>query len=275
MIKLSKTIQRILFLLTCSFTFLIPTVSYSDYWSDEIYTHFSKNEPLIDMLEAMALDQDLPIVVSSNVTDNISAYFKEQKASDIFSTLKRTYGLVAYFDGDALYIYKNDEVISKTLTLNKSPVKFLEKALFDIGAMDPNIKDEVKWRINSKLNSVTFRGVQRFIDIANGVADKLNSNNYIYKWMDKKKRVHYSNDPPFESSNYLKIMSISATAANSTSSFSTTAVERIVPDKDETETSTTDVNETESNITNKKSGSDDTDDASPPSPSSTSVTIVH
>ena len=256
MIKMNKPFRRYLFVLTCFLVFLMPSISYSDYWSDQTYTHFSKNEPLIDMLEAMALDQDLPIVVSDNVTDNISAYFKQKKASDIFLTLKRTYGLVAYFDGDALYIYKNDEVISKTLTLNKSPVKFLEKALFDIGAMDPNIKNEVKWRINTKLNSVTFRGVQRFIDIANGVAKKLNSSNYIYKWMDKKKRVHYSNDPPFGSGNYLKIMSISATnsrVTNSTAAYSTTAIE-----------------------TNPVEENSVSDDVSPSiSLPSTSVTIIH
>ncbi len=215
LISINKSFVKIIVLFTLLIMFLFSSISYSDYWPDNTYTHFSKNEPLSDMLEAMALDQDLPIIISEKVTDKISAYFRKKKTNEIFSILQRTYGLVAYFDGDALYVYKNDEVISKTITLNKSPVKFLEKALFDTGAMDAKVKTEVKWRINTKLNSVTFRGVQRFVDLTETLAKKLNSSNYIYQWRDKKGRQHYSNDPPFGNKQYLDIMSISATSSSS------------------------------------------------------------
>jgi hypothetical protein len=214
LISLNKFFVNIFVIFILLVIFSFSSITYSDYWPDDTYTHFSKNEPLSEMLEAMALDQDLPIILSEKITDKISAYFRKKKTNEIFSILQRTYGLVAYFDGDALYVYKNDEVISKTITLNKSPVKFLEKALFDTGAMDAKVKADVKWRINTKLNSVTFRGVRRFVDLTESLAKKLNSSNYIYQWRDKKGRQHYSNDPPFGNKQYLDIMSISATSSS-------------------------------------------------------------
>ncbi len=260
LIHRNKILSKLVLSLTFVGSVFFPSISYSDYWSNDTYTHFSKNEPLSEMLEAMALDQDLPIVISDNITDKISAYFRKKKTKDIFSVLQRTYGLVAYFDGDALYVYKNDEVISKTITLNKSPVKFLEKALFDTGAMDEKVRNEVKWRINTKLNSVTFRGVQRFIDLTQSLAKKLNSSYYIYKWKDKKGRLHYSNDPPFGNEKYMDILSISSTSGSSSTYQTSTKTDEKIAEK---------------TVSDKTISPNKEKDTSPPPPTNTtSMTII-
>jgi len=210
MLKQNSKYLKLFLLFNICVALTIPSIAFSSEWTDEKYTHFSKNEPLADMLEAMALNQNLSIVVSGSITETISAYYKDKKSSEIFNSIVNTYGLVTYFDGDALYIYKIDEIKNATISLTKSPISFLEKELIDMGALNSTIKKEVKWNVHARKNRVSFRGVQRFIEIVNNIADTLNNNDYVFRWTSKDGIVHYSNEPPFGNSNYKRVTSISS-----------------------------------------------------------------
>lgn len=191
-----------------SFVIISPSLVYGTYWSNESYTHYSKDEPLSEMLNMMAADKNISIVVSNKITENISAYFRNKTASDIFSTIKHTYNLSTYFDGKSLYIYKTNELKIITTVLSTSPIKFLEKELISNNYLNEKLKKELKWNINKKRNSVTFHGSARFSSIVNDIATSLDKNRYIYKWQGENQHVHYSNEPPFGEVNFLRILSL-------------------------------------------------------------------
>ncbi|HPY42183.1 MAG TPA: hypothetical protein PLM98_16780, partial [Thiolinea sp.] len=77
-------------------------------WSDKVYSHFSDQEPLADLLETLASTQKVPVVISPNIKDVVSLHYKEQLPKAIFDDLAKTYNLIWFFDGESLYVYKEN-----------------------------------------------------------------------------------------------------------------------------------------------------------------------
>jgi len=53
-------------------------------WKADVYSHFSDQEPLADMLKTLAAFQDIPIVISPKVKEVVSLHFKQRKPEAIF-----------------------------------------------------------------------------------------------------------------------------------------------------------------------------------------------
>lgn len=165
-------------------------------WDIEKYTHYSEEQPLKEMLEAMASSQGTNIVVSPKVNDIISVYYKEMYPIDILKALAQSNKLLWYYDGEILYVYKNDEIQTGSVTLEKMSVKDFSQTLRKIGILD----DQFYWNEIEEEGIVYFKGPERFVSAVLQMSKILDSkapnNNKVFKWKDSSGRVNYSNINP-------------------------------------------------------------------------------
>jgi len=165
-------------------------------WNKEKYTHYSEEQPLSEMLEAMASAQGTSIVVSPKVNDIISVYFKEMYPIEILKSLAQSNKLLWYYDGEILYIYKDDEIQTGSVTLKKMSVKDFSQTLRKIGILDK----QFYWNEVEEEGIVYFKGPERFVSAVLQMSKILDerepSNNKVFKWKDDSGRVNYSNINP-------------------------------------------------------------------------------
>lgn len=165
-------------------------------WKEDNYSHFSDQEPLSDLLKAFAASQDIPIVVSPKVKDVVSLHFKLRKPVDIFQELVKTYGLIWYYDKEALYVYKEDEVQTASVSLKKtSPAEFTN-SMKRLGVLE----DRFQWEISEVDNIIYFTGPERFVssvlDMAQVMDTQSQDKRQVYRWKDKNGVVNFSSEDP-------------------------------------------------------------------------------
>jgi type II secretory pathway component GspD/PulD (secretin) len=165
-------------------------------WKDGKYSHFSDQEPLSDMLKALAGFQDIPIVVSPKVKDVVSLHFKEQKPQEIFNELAKTYGLIWYYDKEALFVYKEDEVQAASVSLKKTSPKEFTNSLERLDVLD----DRFPWEISEVDNVIYFKGPERFVSTVLDLAKVMDTQDLarrqVYRWKDKRGVVNFSSEDP-------------------------------------------------------------------------------
>lgn len=165
-------------------------------WTADIYSHFSDQEPLPEMLKTLAAFQNLPIVVSPKVKDVVSLHFKERKPEDIFSELVKTYGLIWYYDKESLFVYKEDEVQAASVSLKKMSPEAFSNALKRLQVLD----ERFQWQISEVDNIIYFTGPERFVssvlDMAQVMDTQTLDKRQIYRWKDQKGVVNFSSEDP-------------------------------------------------------------------------------
>lgn len=165
-------------------------------WGDKPYSHFSDQEPLADMLTTLAANEKTPIVVSPAIKQVISAHFKERPVKSIFEELTKTQGLIWYYDKETLYVYKEDEVKTGSVSLKSlTPNEFVD-ALKRLEIYD----DRFKWEVSEVDNVIKIIGPERLINVVIDNAKLMDSQaskeKRIYKWKDSTGKIHYSSDRP-------------------------------------------------------------------------------
>ncbi|WP_162596656.1 DUF4124 domain-containing protein [Thiofilum flexile] len=165
-------------------------------WGDRPYSHFSDQEPLADMLTTLAANEKTPIVVSPQIKQVISAHFKSRSVKSIFDEVAKTQGLIWYYDKETLYVYKEDEVKTGSVSLQSlTPHEFID-ALKRLDIYD----DKFKWEVSEVDNLIKLTGPDRLIstviDNAKLMDSQASKEKRIYKWKDANGKVHYSSDRP-------------------------------------------------------------------------------
>jgi type II secretory pathway component GspD/PulD (secretin) len=165
-------------------------------WKADVYSHFSDQEPLAEMLKTLFSVQDIPVVVSPKVKEVVSLHFKERKPEDIFRELSKTYGLIWYYDKEAFYVYKEDEVQTASVSLKKmSPIEFTNsmKRLMVL-------EDRFQWEVSEVDNIIYFSGPERFVSAVLEMAKVMDTQNQekrqVYRWKDHKGVVNFSSEDP-------------------------------------------------------------------------------
>lgn len=165
-------------------------------WKADVYSHFSDQEPLADVLKTLAAFQDIPIVISPKVKDVVSLHFKQRKPEAIFQELVRTYGLVWYYDKESLFIYKEDEVQTATVSLKKMSPEVFTNTLKRLEILD----ERFQWQVSEVDNIIYFTGPERFVSAVLSAAATLErqalEKRQIYRWKDKKGVVNFSSEDP-------------------------------------------------------------------------------
>jgi type II secretory pathway component GspD/PulD (secretin) len=183
-------------LLTGLFLFANVTVGDVLPWTDERYTHYSEQEPLGEMLQAMSSSQDTTAVISPSVNDIISVYYKEMYPQDILDELTKAHDLMWFYDGEALFIYKKDEAQTGSVTLKNLSVAEFSNTLRKLGILD----DKFYWNELEEESLIQFKGPERFVtsvlQMAKIIDTKKPTKSKIYKWVDKRGVVNFSNSNP-------------------------------------------------------------------------------
>lgn len=165
-------------------------------WKNASYSHFSDQEPLADMLKTLLAEENIPIVVSPKVKDIVSMHYKEQKPEAIFNDLAKTYGLIWYYDKESLFVYKEDEVQTASVSLKKASPNEFTNALKRMQVLD----DRFKWQVSEVDNIVYFTGPERFISSVLDMAKVMDTQDLakrqIYRWKDKNGVVNFSSEDP-------------------------------------------------------------------------------
>ena len=168
-------------------------------WESKNYSHFSDQEPLSDMLQTLAAVEHTPVVVSPKIKEVVSLHYKKRAPIDIFKELAKTYGLIWFFDGETLYIYKETEAQRGSVSLKKMSPDEFTAALKRLKMLD----EQYHWEVSAVDNVIYFTGPERFVssvlEMAKMMDDKDNKGRtQVYKWVDGKGRVNYSNERPVD-----------------------------------------------------------------------------
>lgn len=165
------------------------------------YSHFSDQEPLSEVLKALASEHSTPIVISPKIKEVVSLHYKEIEPTVLLKELAKNYGLIWYYDKQSLYIYKKDEVQNGSVSMRKmSPADFTA-ALQRLEVLD----DQFQWQASEVDNIVYFTGPERFVsavlDMAKVMDTQQLDRQQIYRWVDKKGVVNFSSDKPLSTKN--------------------------------------------------------------------------
>lgn len=168
-------------------------------WNDKPYSHYSDEEPLAEMLQTLAANQGTPITISEKVVDTVSLHYKNKPSKTIFEDVAKTYGLIWYYDGEAIFVYKEEEAKRGSVSMqNMTPSEFSE-ALERLEILDK----QYHWEVSELDNVIYFTGPERFVNSVVSMA-KLMDNQpkqraKIFKWTDANGRVNFSNERPLSS----------------------------------------------------------------------------
>ncbi len=182
-----------LLLLSCvSFTAAAAPLA----WKDYPYSHFSDQEPLIELLKTLASLQDLPIVVSPKVKEVVSLHFQSRKPEDIFNELVKNYGLIWYYDKEALFVYKEEEVQTASVSMKTMSPQEFTNTLKRLQVLE----DRFQWEVSEVDNIVYMTGPERFISSVLSMAKVMDnqdlSRRQVYRWKDKSGVVNFSSEDP-------------------------------------------------------------------------------
>ncbi|CAA6815705.1 MAG: Unknown protein [uncultured Thiotrichaceae bacterium] len=200
------------FLLTCSALLTVALTPFNASakkldWSKVPYTHFSDQEPLRDFLTELAATQKTPIVISEKVDSVVSGYYREMPPEEIFLNVAKANGLLWYFDGDTLFVNREDELQTGSVSLSHASASEFTSSLERLGVLDHHYH----WVSSDVDQMVYFKGPEQFVTAVlemSKVLDKKQTTPSIYKWVDSRGVTHFSSNRPkkFATSNNIKII---------------------------------------------------------------------
>lgn len=165
-------------------------------WKNDPYSHFSDQEPLVELLKTLASLQDLPIVVSPKVKEVVSLHLQNRKPEDIFNELVKNYGLIWYYDKEALFVYKEEEVQTASVSMKKMSPREFTNALKRLQVLE----DRFQWEASEVDNIIYMTGPERFVSTVLSMAKVMDnqdlSRRQVYRWKDKGGVVNFSSEDP-------------------------------------------------------------------------------
>jgi len=165
-------------------------------WQNEKYTHYSEEESLKDMLQAMASSQNTTAVISPKVDDIVSIYYKERYPQDILDELTKAHDLMWFYDGEALFIYKKAEAQTGSVRLKNLSVAEFSNTMRKLGILD----DKFYWNELEEESLIQLKGPERFVTSVLQMAKIVDvpqiTEEKIYKWKDKNGTINFSGHNP-------------------------------------------------------------------------------
>lgn len=166
------------------------------HWSANPYSHYSDQEPIGEVLKSLLAAQGIPLVVSDQVQDRVSARFEHKPPEQAFADLMQTYNLTWYYDGHVLYVYRLDEIRTASLRLQFISVADFRAALARLGILDSRFS----WDSSEPDGLIRFAGPPALINLIQETAKALDRQTLpgvaVYKWEDPKGVMNFSSRPP-------------------------------------------------------------------------------
>lgn len=187
-------------------------------WSATPFSYYAVNDDIAEVLRGFAASQGIPVVVSDKITGKINGRFNQLAPEEFLRRLVAAYGLVWYYDGHVLYVYRADEMRSRIVKLNFYPVARFQKTLQQLGILD----DRFIFKPVEGEGIVFVSGPKPFLDLVEEMGKTLDASfpvkataqaDAVYRWADENGRVNYSSEPPPETARSIKTLAIEPTAS--------------------------------------------------------------
>ena len=138
-------------------------------WRSATYSHIADDEPLPTLLREFASDQGVSIVVSEKVLGKVRGRFGPMPPQQYLETITRQNGLIWYYDGSAVFVYRGDELESEVFQLRRVQPDAVLGAMRDLEVpFDPT-----SFRIAKEAGLVHVVGAPRFVAIVRNIALRL------------------------------------------------------------------------------------------------------
>lgn len=187
-------------------------------WNATPFSYFAINDDITEVLRGFAASQGVPVVVSDKITGKINGRFNQLMPEEFLQRLVTAYGLVWYYDGHMLYVYRADEMRSRIVKLNFYPIARFQKTLQQLGILD----ERFIFKPLADEGIIFVFGPKPFLDLVEDMGKTLDAGfpikataqaDAVYRWTDQNERVHYSSEPPPETARSIKTLVMEPTAA--------------------------------------------------------------
>ncbi len=156
--------------LACSLLSLIPRGAVAANWYDLPYDHFSKDEPVVDLLMDFSSAIGIPIIVSDRLKSSsatmVNGHFRNVTAEMFLLKLSNLYQIIWYYDGHLLFIYHADEIKSELLHFSDAKAHGVKNTLKRLGVWDPRFN----WREMREKNLLFISGPPRYIELVKEIS---------------------------------------------------------------------------------------------------------
>lgn len=148
-----------------------PAAAFDDSipWRSYILSHVAAAEPIDQLLREFAADQGVPLVVSEKVEGNVSGDFGPLHPREFLDEVTRNNGLVWYYDGSVLYVYRSDEVTSKVLPVRGAQLGEVLDALEELGVLS----DRFPVKTLEKRSLLYVAGPPRYLEIVTQMTEQI------------------------------------------------------------------------------------------------------
>lgn len=138
-------------------------------WKSATYTKVAANQLLTDVLREFGADQDLPVVISEKVTGSVSGRFANLTPLKFLNDITQANGLIWYYDGQVIYVYRSDELTSKLMPLRgMKPVEFRD-TLEKIGVLS----DRFPLKILPDHDLIYVVGPPRYVEVLEQMSEAI------------------------------------------------------------------------------------------------------
>ena len=141
-------------------------------WREGQYAHYANNEPLSEVLQHFATDQNIPIIVSEKITDKVNANFQNMPPKVFLERLASIYDLVWFYDGRSLYVSHLSESESRIISLKNMDVETAKQQLIELGLWDKKFN----WRPAPKSQVVYVSGPPTYVSLIEESIELLSEN---------------------------------------------------------------------------------------------------
>lgn len=138
-------------------------------WKTEEYLHVANSQSLADVLRIFGADQGISMVISEKVTGNVSGKFGPMPPADFLAQMTGLNGLIWYYDGQSVYVYRSDEASSRIVRLQSAETESVLSTLKSLGI------DGGRFPIKllPDARSLYLAGPPRFLELVSQMAETL------------------------------------------------------------------------------------------------------
>jgi type III secretion protein C len=108
-------------------------------WKTAEYYHFAKNQELKELIRNFCVMQSMDVILSDNISDVVNGKFSNVTPHQFWKDIINAYGLVWFFDGSMMYVYKSDEVSSTVYQMSRDEMRTLVKVITQLGFLSSNV----------------------------------------------------------------------------------------------------------------------------------------
>ena len=123
-----------------------------------------REQPIAAFLQDFFGTMDVPVSVSPGVKGAVNGVFRGT-AEKVFSSIQRSFGLMAYYDGAVVHVYTPAEVTTRTFAMRQGDARQVINTARDMQILDPRTTLRV-----SQSGGLIASGNRRCVELGGGLA---------------------------------------------------------------------------------------------------------